>query len=59
MKAVKKGLLTRPKFCSVCGREVFVEAHHEDYNKPLEVIWVCKSCHENIHHLNEGDTSLE
>lgn len=27
-----------------------VEAHHEDYSKPLEVRWVCKKHHELIHH---------
>ena len=34
-----------------------VEAHHKDYNKPLEITWLCKKCHENTHHLNEGQTS--
>ena len=40
-----------------CGRSTQLEAHHKDYNKPLDVDWICKNCHENRHHLNEGSTS--
>ena len=31
-----------------CGSEKS-EAHHEDYSKPLEVIWLCRSCHSDEH----------
>lgn len=45
--ALKTGQLI--KFaCRDCG-ELETEAHHEDYNKPLDVIWVCKPCHAIIH----------
>jgi hypothetical protein len=27
-----------------CG-STDVEMHHPDYDKPLEVIWMCRSCH--------------
>jgi hypothetical protein len=30
--------------CSVCGAEP-TEAHHQDYAKPLDVQWLCKSHH--------------
>jgi len=26
-----------------------IVAHHEDYEKPLDVIFVCRSCHYKIH----------
>lgn len=39
---VKKGL------CQVCKSKE-VEAHHFDYTKPLDVIWLCKEHHEKIH----------
>ena len=42
---IKRGKLTRPTACEVCGKEGRVEAHHDDYSKPLEVVWCCKSCH--------------
>ena len=45
-RAIKKGSLIKPEACSSCGgSEPRIEAHHEDYNKPLEVIWLCSPCH--------------
>ncbi len=43
--AVKIGRLTKSDRCSSCGQEGYVEAHHDDYDKPLDVAWLCKSCH--------------
>lgn len=34
--------------CQHCG-DSNVEAHHEDYSKPLDVIWLCRSCHLELH----------
>ena len=34
--------------CKVCG-ETKTQAHHIDYNIPLLVIWLCRSCHWNLH----------
>lgn len=57
--ALKFNILQRPNCCSNCGVKCKPEAHHNDYNKPLDIVWLCKSCHEKVHHLNEGDVSLE
>ncbi len=47
--AIKAGtLLRRP--CEVCG-EVRVDAHHEDYSKPLDVTWLCHTHHLARHRL--------
>ena len=46
--AIKMGKLLRPFVCEDCSTEVSVEAHHEDYSKPLEVNWLCKKCHEKL-----------
>lgn len=35
--------------CSECGNGNVV-AHHEDYSKPLEIVWLCKSHHSERHH---------
>jgi len=47
--AVRLGLLSKPRWCSNCGSGRFVEGHHEDYNKPLSVRWLCRSCHRKVH----------
>jgi hypothetical protein len=46
--AKRKGLLVK-KSCLICGR-VDAEAHHENYAKPLEVIWLCKAHHIERHY---------
>lgn len=46
---IKSGKLKKPKNCSKCTSDRFLEAHHEDYSKPKEVIWLCKSCHRKAH----------
>ena len=44
--ALKSGLVRG--YCDVCQRAVRLQAHHEDYAKPLWVAWVCTTCHRNI-----------
>ncbi len=44
--AVRDGRLTKqPCKC----KEIKVIGHHEDYSKPLEVIWMCRKCHYQLH----------
>lgn len=38
-----------PEPCKICGSEENVEAHHEDYSKPLDILWLCSTCHHKIH----------
>jgi hypothetical protein len=40
---LRKGHIARAP-CQVCG-DPETEAHHDDYSKPLEVIWLCKTHH--------------
>ena len=50
--AVAKRTLIRPAVCSVCGRNDYprgVDGHHPDYDKPLEVVWLCRRCHRQAH----------
>jgi hypothetical protein len=35
--------------CTICGAGDHVHAHHKDYAKPLDVIWLCAKCHHRIH----------
>lgn len=34
--------------CAICG-ELDVDAHHPDYSQPLDVIWLCRPHHQEIH----------
>lgn len=45
--AVKTGKLVRQPCCR-CGNPKTV-AHHEDYDKPLDVMWLCQVCHAKRH----------
>jgi len=48
--AIKSNKITRGE-CEVCGQKN-TEAHHPDYDKPLDVIWLCKKHHTLIHLIN-------
>jgi len=45
--AMKKGVLIKMP-CVRCGNEKSL-AHHEDYDKPLDVMWLCQPCHKQRH----------
>jgi len=49
-KAIKRGIIERPDNCSnpKCNNTENIEGHHEDYSKPLEVVWLCGVCHKKI-----------
>ncbi len=46
--AVRSGKIKKPRKCSQCKKARLIMGHHEDYTKPLEVIWVCQECHKEI-----------
>jgi len=41
-----------PKPCEVCGEDR-VDAHHDDYDKPLDVRWLCRRHHMQFHAEND------
>lgn len=49
-RAVRGGKLPKQP-CQECG-DVKSIAHHTDYAKPLEVIWLCRKHHREIHYGN-------
>ncbi len=43
--ALRDGRLIKPSQCSECGALCHVHAHHADYSRPLDVVWLCPICH--------------
>jgi hypothetical protein len=44
--ALKIGKLVKPDACEQCGRQDSkLEAAHHDYDKKLDVKWLCVGCH--------------
>ena len=59
-RAIKKGILTQSP-CESCGDSGKmsdgrnkVHAHHDDYNHPLNVRWLCQQCHHEWHKTNNA-----
>ena len=50
--AVRRGKLQRSP-CMVCG-EVKTHGHHRDYNRPLDVLWLCEYHHKEWHKDNKA-----
>lgn len=46
---IRVGKIGRPKYCSSCKDICKIFAHHPDYTKPNEIIWLCPSCHMKLH----------
>lgn len=49
--AIDAGALRRPDRCQGCGCDGSlhrIEAHHSDYSRPLDVIWLCTPCHRRM-----------
>jgi len=46
--AIRSGELKRG-VCDVCGTSDNIHGHHPNYNKPLDVIWLCAKHHRELH----------
>lgn len=46
--AVRAGILV-PLCCESCGADESIHAHHDDYEKQLNVRWLCAACHKAWH----------
>ena len=53
--AIAAGTLVRPERCEQCGarpersNRAPLDAHHVTYSRPLDVTWLCASCHRLAH----------
>jgi predicted DNA-binding protein YlxM (UPF0122 family) len=57
--AIQQGVIQRKTACESCGSTKYfkdgrsgIQAHHDDYNKPLDVRWLCQKCHHEWHANN-------
>jgi hypothetical protein len=51
--AVKNGKIIKPNNCQECGIEHDrIHGHHDDYNYPMVVRWLCPKCHTAWHKEN-------
>ncbi len=41
---IKRGKIDRGP-CEICQTTIKIEAHHDDYSKPLQVRWFCRPHH--------------
>ena len=46
-KAIRSGRMKRQP-CVICGN-VKTEGHHQDYDKPYDVVWLCVEHHRRLH----------
>jgi site-specific DNA-cytosine methylase len=58
-KAILSGDLKQGDRCETCGAtgtmsdgRTAIQAHHDDYNLPLSVRWLCQPCHHEWHKHN-------
>lgn len=56
--AIRMGKVERGTTCERCGAEGRCDGHHHDYTKPLDVEWLCRSCH-RAHHAAERSQRQE
>lgn len=57
--ALSTGAVVRKEACEECGAtgtmrdgRSKIQGHHDDYNKPLDVRWLCQECHHAWHKNN-------
>jgi site-specific DNA-cytosine methylase len=60
-KAIQKGIIIQPIRCEKCnGVQDFhdgrngIQAHHKDYDKPFDIMWLCQKCHYEWHKNNNA-----
>jgi hypothetical protein len=51
--AVRDGRLIKSYECEDCGKnDTMIHGHHDNYDYPLDVRWLCPACHTKWHKIN-------
>ena len=45
----RRGTIIVPNCCQKCGTTGRLDKHHDDYSRPGDVIFLCRSCHMKQH----------
>lgn len=40
--------------CAICNNNNNIQFHHENYDEPYVIMWLCFNCHKEIHNQNRG-----
>ncbi len=60
-RAIELGDIVRPELCQKCGGvspDRALDGHHPDYSKPLDVEWLCRTCHMRTHYQTSSEESV-
>ena len=49
---IRDGKMTKDVLCQFCGTYGPLHGHHRNYDKPLDVQWLCVPCHKQWHVTN-------
>jgi len=58
-EANRKIKIPKGQLCEDCNKNLATERHHENYNKPLEVNFLCKGCHYKAHNPTQTKDNKE
>lgn len=53
--AIRSKKLIRPMFCLIPECDKKPEAHHPDYDRPLDVVWLCRAHHMQAHAISHEE----
>ena len=48
--AIRRGSMI-PQPCELCGSTAKIHAHHEDYSRAFDVVWLCEQHHVERHNM--------
>lgn len=51
---MKRGKIIK-KSCEKCGN-INSQMHHPNYNEPLNIIWLCRPCHLQLHKIEHSQS---
>jgi len=58
-QAVIRGKIVRPDCCMYCDTKCKPQGHHIDYDEPLNVIWLCRGCHNDFHRIKKDYETVD